>query len=155
MVSFLDFSEIIDSESLSSDSKIVGVKADNSEEQIFSVGVLFDKFEQSLNFTASGIIYSASELTHWEGSLNPEFVNVSLDQLASRLFTVETDNIQKIHKFDCSGLTTFAGAAIQGSLENDPNWTIFKTLFESSGSVSSTEAASGVSWNNRFNSIYT
>jgi hypothetical protein len=154
MANFLDFSEILDSESLSVDSKIVGVKADGLEEQIFSIGILFDKFEQSLNFTASNITYSPSNLSGWSGSLNPEFVNISLDQLANRLSVVEENSIEKIHKFDCSGLTTFAGAASQGSLESDSNWTIFRTIFGESGSVNSTGVASGVSWNDRVNSVY-
>jgi hypothetical protein len=48
MANFLDFPEITTLEDLSGGSKIVGVQSDDSEEQIFSIDLLFEKFKTEL-----------------------------------------------------------------------------------------------------------
>jgi hypothetical protein len=56
---------------------------------------------------------------------------------------------------DVVGSTNYIGVAEAGSLTSDPAWTIYRTIYNSDGSVASTaSSASNVEWDDRLTTSY-
>lgn len=89
---------------------------------------------QTLTYTASSY-----ELSISNGN------TVSLASLSSVTYT---------YRFDYIPDTSYSGKAVSGSLESDSVWTINRTIFTNTGTVSATGKATSVAWTDRLSAIY-
>lgn len=109
-------------------------------------GGLIGKYRSPTIGAAPGIWSPAEQIAAKQGdfwvSNNPDFVKISFNGLI--LTDVSAD-----------GLTFYAGKAAVGIATTEPFWSIRRTLFSSSGLVTSTGIARDIAWINRNTGFYT